>query len=132
MAETPWMWLLAGPNGAGKSSCSALLFNLAGTITEIVNPDEIARELQPEAPERAALQAGRAARRRLDELLRTRPSFAVETTLSGQLHLQDVSRAKNDGWNVGLVYVGLSSPLLAVKRVRQRSLPGGMMSSKRI
>ncbi|HEV3113213.1 MAG TPA: AAA family ATPase [Candidatus Binataceae bacterium] len=125
MADKPWMWLLAGPNGAGKSTCSALLFNLAGAVTEIVNPDEIARRLVPDAPEKAALQAGRLARRQIDELLRERRSFAVETTLSGQLHLQDINRAKSEDWNVGVVYVGLTSPSLALERVCQRTLMGG-------
>jgi hypothetical protein len=54
-------------NGAGKSTCSGLLFNLAGSVAELVNPDEIARKLLPEAPEKVALQAGRLTRRRMDE-----------------------------------------------------------------
>jgi predicted ABC-type ATPase len=125
MDDVPWLWLLAGPNGAGKSTCSEFLVNLAGQIREIVNPDEIARRLQPEAPQKAALQAGRLVRRRLEELLNARTSFAVETTLSGQLHLQDMNRAKSEGWQVGIVYVGLSSPSIALERVRQRALAGG-------
>jgi predicted ABC-type ATPase len=125
MADKPWMWLLAGPNGAGKSTCSGLLFHLVGAIREVVNPDEIARQLLPDAPEKAALRAGRLARRRMDDLLKERRSFAVETTLSGQLHFQDVNRAKTEGWNIGLVYVGLTSPRLALERVHQRTLAGG-------
>ncbi|MGO9060219.1 MAG: zeta toxin family protein [Candidatus Binataceae bacterium] len=125
MADEPWLWLLAGPNGAGKSTSSALLINLAGGIREIVNPDEIARRLLPGAPEKAAIQAGRLARQRFNDLLKERRSFAIETTLSGHLHLQDVKRAKSEGWNAGLLYVGLRSPHLAVDRVRQRTLRGG-------
>ncbi|HEY2107144.1 MAG TPA: zeta toxin family protein [Candidatus Binataceae bacterium] len=125
MADKPWMWLLAGPNGAGKSTCSALVFHLIGEIKEIVNPDEIARQLLPDAPEKAALRAGRLARRRMDDLLKERRSFAVETTLSGQLHFQDVNRAQTEGWNIGLVYIGLTGPRLALERVHQRTLAGG-------
>jgi predicted ABC-type ATPase len=125
MADEPWLWLLAGPNGAGKSTCSALLFNLAGAIREVVNPDVFARRLLPEAPEKAALQAGRLARQRMSDLLKKRHSFAVETTLSGHLHLQDVKRAKSEGWNAGILYVGLRSARLAVERVRLRTLSGG-------
>ncbi len=54
-----------------------------------------------------------------------RASFAIETTLSGRLHLQDVTRARSDGWEVGLLYIGLSSPRLAIERIRQRVLAGG-------
>jgi predicted ABC-type ATPase len=125
MADEPWLWLLAGPNGAGKSTSSALLFNLAGAIRAVVNPDEIARRLLPEAPEKAAIQAGRLARQRINDLLKERRSFAVETTLSGRLHLQDVKRTKSEGWNAGLLYVGLKSPRLAVERVHLRTLRGG-------
>jgi predicted ABC-type ATPase len=125
MVDDPWLWLLAGPNGAGKSTSSALLFNLAGAIQEIVNPDEIAQRLSPDAPEKAALQAGRLARQRVTDLLKERRSFAVETTLSGQLHLQDVQRAKALGWNTGLLYVGLTSARLAIERVHLRTLEGG-------
>jgi len=125
MSREPWLWLLAGPNGAGKSTCVATLYDLSPEIEEVVNPDDIARSLLPEAPEKAALKAGRLARQRVGELLKERRSFGVETTLSGQLHLQDVKRAKSEGWNVGLMYVGLDGPDLAIERVRVRTLAGG-------
>ncbi len=107
MSGGPWLWLLAGPNGAGKSTCVAALYDLSPEIEEVVNPDDIARTLLPNAPEKAALKAGRLARQRISELLKERRSFGVETTLSGQLHLQDLKRAKSDGWNVGLIKKGL-------------------------
>jgi predicted ABC-type ATPase len=125
MSGKPWLWLLAGPNGAGKSTCVGTLYDLSPEIEEVVNPDNIARDLLPEAPERAALQAGRLARQRVSHLLKERRSFGVETTLSGQLHVQDVRRAKSEGWNVGLMYVGLDGPDLAIERVRERKLAGG-------
>lgn len=98
MTDDLWLWLLAGPNGAGKSTYSPNL-----PVEEIVNPDVIARNILPDAPEKAALQAGRLARLRMRELMKARRSFAVETTLAGRHHLQDVSVAKSEGWNIGLV-----------------------------
>lgn len=89
-----------------------------------MNPDNIARSLLPEAPEKAALKAGRLARQRISELLRERRSFGVETTPSGQPYLQDVKHAEAEGWNVGLMYVGLDGPDLAIERVRLRTLAG--------
>jgi predicted ABC-type ATPase len=80
MIREPWLWLLGGPNGAGKSTCVATLCDLSPEIEEVVNPDNIARSLLPEAPEKAALTAGRLARQRIGELLRERRSFGVETT----------------------------------------------------
>ncbi len=122
MSLTPWLWLLAGPNGAGKSTFAT---DLSANIEEVIGPDVIAHELLPTAPEQAALEAGRQAIRRMRQLLRERQSFAVETTLSGRLHLQVSKQAKSEGWNVGLIYIGLGSPDLAIERVRQRKLAGG-------
>jgi predicted ABC-type ATPase len=58
-------------------------------------------------------------------LLRERRSFAVETTLSGRLHLNMAARAKATGWKVGLIYIELRTPELAVERVGLRRLRGG-------
>ena len=122
MGEAPWLWLLAGPNGAGKSTFA---LDLAANLQEIVGPDAIAAELLPTAPEKAALEAGRHAVGRMRELLRERQSFAVETTLSGHLHLRVAKQATSEGWSVGVIYIGLGSCDLAIERVRQRKLAGG-------
>jgi predicted ABC-type ATPase len=59
------------------------------------------------------------------EYLRRRRSFSVETTLSGQLHLDAAASARADGWRVGLVYIGLASSRLAIERLKRRELAGG-------
>ncbi len=122
MSEKPWLWLLAGPNGAGKSTYAP---NLSAAIGQIIGPDAIAGQLLPITPEKAALPAGREAIRHIRESLKQRWSFAIETTLSGRFHFQIARSAKSQGWNVGLVYIGLRSPELAIKRVRQRRHTGG-------
>jgi predicted ABC-type ATPase len=61
----------------------------------------------------------------MNTLLRERRSFAVETTLSGRFHMEMARRARATGWKIGVVYVGLRSPKLAVERVRLRHLSGG-------
>lgn len=122
MSEKPWLWLLAGPNGAGKSTFAT---DLSGTIENIIGPDTIAERLLPIAPEKAALPAGREAIRHIRESLKDRRSFAIETTLSGRFHFQVARDAKSQGWNVGLTYIGLSTPELAIKRVRKRRRKGG-------
>jgi predicted ABC-type ATPase len=122
MSESPWLWLLAGPNGAGKSTYAP---NLTAIVEEVVGPDAVAHELLPTAPGKAALEAGKQAVVRMRQLLRARDSFAVETTLSGRLHLRVAEQAKSEGWNVGVIYIGLASPALAIARVRERKLAGG-------
>ncbi len=122
MTQTPWIWLIAGPNGSGKSTYAP---NLSSEVDEIVRPDEIAFELSPKDPDRVALRAGRRAIGRIESLLEQKRSFAVETTLSGKFHLDAAKRAKSAGWNVGIVYIGLTSPTVAIARVRLRKLGGG-------
>jgi len=122
MKDPPWLWLLAGPNGAGKSTYAP---KLAAHVEEVVRPDELATQLSPRAPENAALGAGRLAIQRMNELIIQRRSFAVETTLSGRFHLHVVERVKSEGWNIGVVYITLGSPELAIERVRQRTAQGG-------
>lgn len=121
MSGRPWLWLL-GPNGAGKSTYAR---SLLANVEEIVGPDELAYQLSRDAPESAALQAGRLAVRRRNELLWQRRSFAVETTLSGRRHLLLIERARSEGWSIGMVYIGLGSPDLAIARVRERVSQGG-------
>ncbi|WP_424664917.1 zeta toxin family protein [Candidatus Binatus sp.] len=116
------MWLIAGPNGSGKSTYAP---NLTSVVEEIVRPDELAYELSPDKPESVALKAGRLAINRIESLLEQKRSSAVETTLSGRFHLDAAQRAKSGGWNVGIVYIGLSSPTVAMKRVLLRKLRGG-------
>jgi predicted ABC-type ATPase len=95
------------------------------TIEEIVNPDEIAREMLPDQPAEAAGRAGRAALERRRLLLEGTRSFAIETTLSGRTLLPFAMRAKQRGWRIGLLYVGLRSAATAIERVRNRVLLGG-------
>jgi len=121
MTQSPWLWLIAGPNGAGKTTYAR---SLSSEIGELVRPDLIALQLSPENPERVALKAGRIAIDRIKSLLQQKRSFAVETTLSGRFHLDVVKTAKSDGWNVGIVYIGLKTPTIAIERVRLRKLTG--------
>jgi predicted ABC-type ATPase len=110
MSQARWLWFIAGPNGAGKSTRAA---EFLGGLGEIVNPDEIAREMSA-APEEA-LGAGRAAIDRRKELLKAGNSFSLETTLSGRTLIRLAQAAKDEGWKVGLLYFGLRSPEQAIR-----------------
>lgn len=122
MRGGPWLWLLAGPNGAGKSTYAP---NLAADVEGTVQPDELVDKFSPLSSESRAFQAGRRAVRRTAELLEQRRSFAIETTLSGRRHIKLIERVRSDGWSVGVVYIGLGSPELAIERVRERVSQGG-------
>jgi predicted ABC-type ATPase len=66
----------------------------------VLDPDAIARTLQPAAPHQAAAQAGREALRRQRVYLADQRSFAVETTLSGSSILRLMEDARGRGFIV--------------------------------
>ena len=114
--------ILGGPNGSGKSSAYAKL-KLDGVW---VNADEIAKELTETSDGRtAAMAAGRAAIRKLAELISTKISFIYETTLSSQQAINLMRDAKAAGFSVGIYYVALDSVETNIERVRQRVEAGG-------
>lgn len=120
----PQLWVIAGPNGAGKSTLTARY--LQGRLP-IVNPDVIARELDPNDPDgtRVRVLAGREAIRRQEALLVEGQDFSFETTLSGNRELNVLRRAQAAGFKVTLVYVGIDSPQTTMGRIRQRVAEGG-------
>lgn len=117
----PWLWVIAGPNGAGKMTLAQRF--LAGLPQ--LNPDTVARRLDPDHPERMALSAGREVVRLLGAHLESGESFGWETTLTGSLPLRVIRAARAQGWHIGLVYIGLRSAAEAIKRVEARHRRGG-------
>lgn len=121
MSGLPWMYVVAGPNGAGKSTLVGMLL----ADVPVVNPDDIARGIDPETPERAAFTAGRHALREVAGHLRAGRTFAVETTLAGKWIFGAMERARRRGFRIMLIYVGVAPEVLAVQRVAERVQAGG-------
>ena len=61
----------------------------------------------------------------VDECLRRRETFALETTLSGKTYIRLFRRARQLRFEIELHYLWLSSPAQAIARVRQRVQQGG-------
>lgn len=124
MNAAPRLVVFAGPNGAGKST---LAQRLVGGRMEIVNPDVIAAQI---APDRAGdpgvvLQAGRLAVERRKVLLAEGKGFGIETTLTGNSELRMMAEARDRGFKVDLVFVGLNSKEQSAGRVATRVATGG-------
>jgi predicted ABC-type ATPase len=119
----PELWVFGGPNGAGKST---LVDRYLGDRLPVVNPDNIARDL-PRKPDGSLAQgdAGRIATQQRAEYLDGRASFAIESTLSGKGELRLMREAKDAGYSVNLVYVGIPSAQLSTARVQERVRQGG-------
>jgi predicted ABC-type ATPase len=117
----PELMIIAGPNGAGKST----LTRLFTADMPVIDPDAIARTIDPENPESAALAAGRQAIDRSRAYIQSDCSFIVETTLSGNTYLNLIREVKALGWITSLTYIGIDDPNTNIQRVRSRVKLGG-------
>ena len=121
----PRMVILAGPNGAGKTTFSSTLLEGEAGRLLFLNADIEALRLSPSDYSAGAVPAARNVLEQLDENLRKRQSFAIETTLSGRARLRHVRFAVADGWAVDLYFLWLRTVDLAQARVAARVSVGG-------
>lgn len=118
------IWIVAGPNGSGKTTLARR--HLVDRLP-VVNPDEIARTLNPSNPNdpAAAIRAGRQALALRAQLLADRRSFAIETTLSGNQEITLMRDAKAAGYKVNLIFIATESPIVSMGRIVSRVSDGG-------
>lgn len=116
------MYVFAGCNGAGKST---LIEAYGNDFDTIINPDMIAKQLNPNDPRKADLSAGKQAIKEIQSCFLSRNTFAVETTLSGQFIIKQMQYAKSIGYNVHFYYIGLQDVQMHIDRVRARVMQGG-------
>ena len=123
--RAPSIVVIGGPNGAGKSTAAPRLLRGALRVDEFVNADTLAQGLSAFRPEAAAVAAARVMLRRCDELVRTRRSFACESTLASVTLVTHLVEWRAMGYQVHVVYLWLASVDLALARVKLRVEAGG-------
>ena len=121
MKDAPRLTIVGGPNGAGKST----LTRTAGLRGHLIDPDAIAKAINPANPESASLTAGREALRLADDYISKRLDFVQESTLSGGSALRLIAKAKAAGYEVDLRYIGLPASEVSQARVAERVASGG-------
>ncbi len=121
----PRALIIAGPNGAGKTTFAREYLPREVRVLNFINADLIAAGLAPFNPESAALRAGRIMLEQIESAVKERVNFSFETTLSGRLYADRILRWQKDGYHVKLMFLKLSTPELAVERVRLRVSQGG-------
>lgn len=127
--------LLAGVNGAGKSTFYSLpkgngpLFpfcdNKRFSHLPLINSDNIVRSIGSWQDSGDQFEAGRLALKAIRDCFKRGASFCQETTLSGMGIIRNINTAKELGYKVGIVYVGVESVDIAKQRVRHRVESGG-------
>jgi predicted ABC-type ATPase len=121
------IWVIAGPNGGGKSSIVGEMIHQSGA--DYFNPDEFTRKLVDRNPglplEQANALAWGEGKRRLEDAISTRQSFAFETTLGGKTISRLLHRAADHGMALKIWYVALDSADRHIVRVKARAARGG-------
>jgi predicted ABC-type ATPase len=123
----PDLLIIAGPNGAGKTTFAR---EYLGTELryEFVNADEIARLVSLEHPVSQAkldIRAGRVMLERIEGLVGSSASFAIETTLATLSHARKIPEWRQLGYIVSLIYLRLPSVDDSLARVQKRVEAGG-------
>ncbi|MDR1757806.1 MAG: zeta toxin family protein [Bacteroidales bacterium] len=119
------MYVISGCNGAGKTTAAYHILPEVLQCKEFVNADEIARGLSPFQADKAMYQAGKLMSVRINNLIEKGESFAVETTLSAITYREKIKHAQQNNYFVTLMYLWLTTPNLAIERVRLRVEEGG-------
>ena len=121
---TPTMILLAGPNGAGKSTLyeTRVAPHFAGPF---INADILQRDELRDPSPAASYEAARLAALRRDDFLARRRDFVTETVFSHPSKLALIEAARDRGFTVIVMHVGVETPDLSVARVRARVSEGG-------
>ncbi|NBI31201.1 zeta toxin family protein [Chengkuizengella marina] len=118
------MFVFAGNNGSGKSTIRNLIVDQLGVSVNI-DPDTLARGIDPDNPEQHKISAGKKAIRLARECIRNHRDFSVETTLAGGNTIRLMKSAKENGFNVTMFFIGLGDYLLNIERVAVRVQNGG-------
>jgi predicted ABC-type ATPase len=121
----PHLYIISGCNGAGKTTASNTVLPDVLHCKEFVNADNIAAGLSPFNPESVAIEAGRLMLKRIRELIAEKADFAFETTLAAKSFIPLIKMAQDAGYEVILSFFWLSSPNIAIDRVKDRVNKGG-------
>ena len=119
-------YLFAGVNGAGKSTLyntESLEINIKDTVR--INTDEIVRKIGNWKNDSDQIKAAKIAINLRNNCFQCGKSFNEETTLTGKTILKNIDKAKEQGYELQLFYVGLNSSDIAKERVKNRVEKGG-------
>jgi len=122
--QKPLMYVFAGNNGSGKSTFRSLVIDKLG-IEINIDPDAIARRLDPENPELKRFAAGKLVIKTVRECIKEGKSFSIETTLAGKNAINQMNQAKENGYEISMFFLGLKEVSKNIERVALRVKNGG-------
>lgn len=128
----PELFIISGCNGSGKTTSSYSLLPEMLECRQWVNSDEFAKSLSPFNPSAASVRASRYMLVKTNYLLENKETFSIETTLATRSLMKIIMRAQELGYTVTILYFWLSSPGMAVERVKKRVAAGGHSISEEV
>lgn len=119
-------YIFAGVNGSGKSTLyQTNLLNDSLKDSVRINTDEIVNTFGDWKNGADQIKAGKIAVKLRNEYFQKGKSFNEETTLTGKTILKVIDKAKKLGYKIYLYYMGVESPEISKKRIKNRVLRGG-------
>ena len=100
----PNLYILSGCNGSGKTTASFTVLPQMLNCDVFINADEIARELSPLNPNKAAIEAGRLLIAKIDRLIVDKTDFAFETILAPRGYTRTIQKARSCGYQITLLF----------------------------
>jgi predicted ABC-type ATPase len=123
MTTQPQLVIVGGANGAGKTTF-ARQFAKTQKLPYL-GADDIAFQLAPENTASVRVTAGREFSRRLSDAIKTQQSLVIESTLSGGSLARTIEKARQQGYQITIVFVFLDSETLCLHRISERVQQGG-------
>lgn len=119
--EDPQLLIIAGPNGAGKSTFSKD-FSAIGAF--IFDADKEIARIEAQYPGLPIDSIAYAVQQYfldcVDDTLKNKRDFTIETNFRDAGLMDTVARFKEDGYNVGMIFIGLSDIQQSMDRVTAR------------
>lgn len=121
----PRLFVIGGCNGAGKTTASYTILPELLDCSEFINSDEFAMSLSPFDPDKASIMAGRYMHMKMQILMQKKRDFGIESTLATRSLVKIIKESQENGYTVTVLYLWISSPELAIERVKKRVTEGG-------
>lgn len=117
--------IVAGPNGSGKTTFARSFFSREQEVPVFLNPDLIASGISTTPSEHASFQAGRMLLADIKARLTMGESFGFESTLSGRTYVPLLKSAREQGYQITIHFLFVSSVALTLRRIQKRVSEGG-------
>lgn len=117
--------IFAGVNGAGKTSIYRTAYYEENKEEKRINTDEMVARIGSWKDNNLQVKCAREAVKLIKLYIDEKVSFNQETTLSGKSIINNIKKAKKNGFFVMMNYIGLESTDIAKERVATRVSNGG-------